>query len=624
MTDRIAAGLRRLFEDHRIVFWYDAAREMRDAFEAVVLEGVEKVEIQNNEFGLKYRILRQEPQTKFLIYNHGPRPNDRNNWLLDMVLASGEMRADQTAMLLAELGLDLKFDAVIRDHAEFFRSTQRRDELKKRLKAEDGATQLRRRMLGVCTGATGAFDTVIEALLAELATGRDEGLKLIERAGLTGFLWEQIGNDYGYRSETPGLEDFALTLFKSCYAMSMGEPSALNQEAPVLLGRWKNDRIGRAHFATLSRRFQAALAIAEDAKKRELPQLQQADLVEELEREIIRRLVQGLASQTLSPTEALRVISTRTQSSWYDEFAEIYQTLRYGAEFQQTLTLSNIGMTTAQEGIKRYTTTWFKLDQFYRKFIYHSQKSSQPSLLGALGSLIENLYVNNYLTPLNNAWQNQLDQMSTWDVAGVRSQKSFYEGHVKATRGKVFVIISDALRYEIAEECLSRIRALDRFDAGLDVMLASLPSYTQLGMASLLPHAALAISETDPKLVTDAGRPTGSQYREKMLAAGRASDRVATLRADELKEMRGDDAKAFVRDHDVVYIYHNQIDAIGDKVPTEDRVFEAAESTLEELVTLVKKLTSANASTILITADHGFIYQHRTLGSGPIDYPLAA
>lgn len=69
MTDRITAGLMRLYEDqgHRIVFWYDAARDLRAAFDAVDLPGVTKVEIANNEFGLKYRMLRQEPDRKSVV-----------------------------------------------------------------------------------------------------------------------------------------------------------------------------------------------------------------------------------------------------------------------------------------------------------------------------------------------------------------------------------------------------------------------------------------------------------------------------------------------------------------------------------------------------------------------------
>jgi len=60
--NRIQQALCRLFEKHRIIFWYDAKKELRADFDGLALAGVEKVEIANNEFGLKYRVLR-EPMT---------------------------------------------------------------------------------------------------------------------------------------------------------------------------------------------------------------------------------------------------------------------------------------------------------------------------------------------------------------------------------------------------------------------------------------------------------------------------------------------------------------------------------------------------------------------------------
>jgi hypothetical protein len=60
MTDRTTAGLAHPFENNRIVFWYDTARDMHGEYGAVDLPAVEKVEITNNEFGLKFRMLRQE------------------------------------------------------------------------------------------------------------------------------------------------------------------------------------------------------------------------------------------------------------------------------------------------------------------------------------------------------------------------------------------------------------------------------------------------------------------------------------------------------------------------------------------------------------------------------------
>ena len=145
-------------------------------------------------------------------------------------------------------------------------------------------------------------------------------------------------------------------------------------------------------------------------------------------------------------------------------------------------------------------------------------------------------------------------------------------------------------------------------------MFGSLPSYTQLGMASLLPNGDLQISDNDTAIVLVNGQSSqGLENRKKILATGRTGDRTTALKAEELMGMDKDQARALVRDHDVVYVYHNLIDAIGDKQVSEERVFEAAEDTIEEIVRLVKKLNGANAANMIVTADHGFIYQHRPI-----------
>ena len=47
----ITDPLKRKFSKHRIIFWYDDDSSMRKEFDAVEVDGVEKVEIDNNEFG---------------------------------------------------------------------------------------------------------------------------------------------------------------------------------------------------------------------------------------------------------------------------------------------------------------------------------------------------------------------------------------------------------------------------------------------------------------------------------------------------------------------------------------------------------------------------------------------
>ncbi len=617
MTDRITSALARLFEEHRIVFWPDPTGEMREAYEAVTLPGVTRVEVANNEFGLKLRMLRREAEAKFLVYRPGPEPALAENWLLDVQLSAGQFRADQAAIWLAELGLPAAFEGLVREHAEFFRAGVRVEALKRLRGADDTRTALRLRMLAVCVAAQGGFDTVVEALLAELADEREDATRLIERAGLSRFLWDQIGAQYGYRSEAPGIEDFAITLFEAAWRLALGDGAKLKPEALVLFRRWKNDRHGGTAFERLSTRYQGLLGIPEDITRRAVRDLISVDHFEEIDRYIIRQIVHGLSEATVSASEALAWVRARRQSHWYGRYEDVYLALGFAVEFQQALSEAHIGMTSPAEGVRRYATSWFRLDQLYRKFLYHMDRSRQPTLLSELFTAIENRYTTSFLLPLNNAWQDQLARMDRWEVPGLPRQVDFYHEQAAKYRRqdqKVVVIVSDALRYEVAEECLARIRGLNRFDAELSPMIGVLPSYTQLGMAALLPHRALQIAPDGQGTVLDGEIVIqGLAGRERQLATGQARDRVKAVLAQDVLNMRTDEGKTLFRDHDVIYIYHNRIDIVGDKLATEDRLPEAAEGAIEDLVALVRKLTSSNFSNILITADHGFLYQHRPL-----------
>lgn len=627
MSDRFAASLRQLFEDKRLVFWYDADRDMRAEFEAVDLPGVTKLEIANNEFGLKYRILRQEPKGRFLLFKDGPEPEMTDNWLLDLQLASAVFKADQAAIWLAELGLPLQFENVVRGHIEFFRAKARVEALKRLMptSSSDTQTQMRIRMLAVCAGAEGGLDTVIEALLGELAADKDDALRLIERSGLTDFLWKQVGQGYGYKPDEPDFEDFAIALFQSAYARVLGEDGALNAEALLVFRRWKNNRHWAEAFETLSARYQDLLKMPVDLSTRDFRTLVGVDHFEEIDRQIIREIVRAMAAQSVSAPEVLNWVRERRQSHWYPTYADIYQAIGYATEFQQALAETNLGMTSPAEGVQRYVTSWYRLDQLYRKFIYRMQKSGQASLLADLYASVENRYTNSFVLALNDAWQDQIAGLGEWKIPGFASQTNFYQEQVAEYRRKdqkVAVIISDALRFEVGEECLRRIRALDRFDAELKPMISSLPSYTQLGMAALLPHTALALAEDGSgDVISDGENTKGLAAREKLLAAGRKGDSAKALKSEDVMNMRTDDGKALFRDHHIVYVYHNHIDAIGDKLQTEDKLPEAAEDAIEDLTKLVRKLTSANFSNILITADHGFLYQHRALDES--DFAIA-
>lgn len=615
---KIQQALGNLFEKQRIVFWYDTRREFRADFEALSLPGVEKIELANNEFGVKYRLLREQPAQKFLLFKDGPEPEYLANWLLDVQLASGStFRTDQVALWLAELELAPHTYPLLEAHLAFFEAAKRREKLKALLEPGDSDSAVLQKMLAVCVNEGARLDAMLEALLAELASGSDAKWKLIERSGLSAHFWEQIKRVYGYVSEQPGLQDFVIELFKSCF-LSEVDPAfkaRLTSEAKVFIQRWKDSRSHAQAFEALSEQCADLLQVEDRLQGLPYRTLMPADDFEAIDRKILSELVREVTARTVSAQEVEQWVRQRRQGHWFDRYQHVYQAIEHAAQFMQTLELTQLEMASLADGVHKYTQSWFLLDQRYRKFIFHARESGQASLLQALNQQVENLYTNNFLSQLNVRWQRFVDACQQWEAAPVASQAHFFERFVQPyleRKGKVCVLISDAFRYEVGEELQSLIRREDRFDAELVPALSCLPSYTQLGMASLLPHKTIKIAENDSGEVTiDGISATGTANRGRILA--QTVEASTAVLAKEVLAMGREDSRTLVRDHDVVYVYHNLIDKTGDTRDTEERVFGAAEETLKELLQVIKKLANANASNILVTADHGFIYQHHPL-----------
>jgi uncharacterized protein (TIGR02687 family) len=138
-------------------------------------------------------------------------------------------------------------------------------------------------------------------------------------------------------------------------------------------------------------------------------------------------------------------------------------------------------------------------------------------------------------------------------------------------------------------------------------MQATFPSATKFGMAALLPHDNLQLT-ADGKVLCDGEATDGTAGREKVLCREHLGNIAIAYKT--FLAMTREERQKKVSNAQVVYIYHNTIDAIGDKAVTEDEVFDACEEAIQELKNLVLRINSAN---ILITADHGFLYSYKPL-----------
>ena len=203
----------------------------------------------------------------------------------------------------------------------------------------------------------------------------------------------------------------------------------------------------------------------------------------------------------------------------FPEFESFYKCIEYASNL---ITLvrkhANFKRTSFEEGIDEYANTLYEIDLVYRKFIWNYRRTNQNKILADLVQKVEKVYSNDWLLLYNNEWQGVIDNLDSWSTDSRLSQKNFFNNHVKPVvqNNRLFVIISDAFRYECGVELTKRLQSENRYEASLQHMVASLPSYTQLGMASLLPHTELTIPENNDIVFCDGMSSAGTQGRTKI------------------------------------------------------------------------------------------------------------
>jgi len=606
--------LERRFAEQRVVFWHDLEGQYASDLDSLDLPGVTTVRVANDEYAIKHVLLREQPEDKFLVYRSGRVPAGIGNWLLDLELAHGVFTADRGSLVSQDLGLTADgIDEVVLAHEKFFNAGKRVQSLKALLTSEDDVTQLRAKMSAVALNQNEhSLLEITRTLLSENAKEQRAKYDTLVDYGLDDFYWRGVASIYGYESVSPSIDDFILWIFrKAMEGFRSDRPGGL-QQIQLDFASFRNDRRSQDALSSLAKRASADLDYKASIQDVSFRDLVSVDLFEEIDQKIIADLAHAVAEQAVTAREVAEVVRARQRSVWIDGYRQLYAAIGAAAELLSKLATIEFAISSFDEALERYRDDWFRVDQLYRQFIYARRTFEGPHPLDELGEQVEKRYTNKFVYELGNAWQVRVDQVDRWRSSVLRSQRSFYGHYVeKLVRDdkKAVVIVSDALRYEIAEELGSRIRREDRIDADLHAVLGVLPSYTQLGMAALLPHRTLKHS-SDGKIVLADGQPTnGTGPRSKILEAVGGT----ALQAEDFKALSAEERRELFKNNRVLYLYHNRIDATGDKPGTERQVFEAVEDTLRDLVDLVKKAANANATNIFVTADHGFLFQDAEL-----------
>ena len=651
--NQIQSALERLFneEGQRIVFWNDPDREFQNTLPLLSLDGVTTLRL--DEVGAlqaKYRLEREEPTGKFLLYAPTEEPDYEDDWLLDIRLYSRSFRADRASILLQELGLmNQSLRTHIAERRKFFDAKDRLQKVKNLVLPDDAVGDLDRKMIAVVLRADQPelFNLVRTAFHAWTEAGAEIDLDnppavwgQVEKFDLDAPFWQMVKATFGYEEENPSLKNFLLRLVLTDYAHHLkGDvPLALRglllprtgwSNAVVCLAQWRDSSSKGASYDRLSAEAAAILKIEDHLPDQEIDQLLDVMTFLAVEKRIassLRERVQATA-ETINADDVRAVATRRQAGHWASlnvaDTAEaprqalhaVYDALVAAADFYALRNQHKGGFDypDAAAMYRAYETQLYRFDQLYRHFCEAADAAEDQgwNVVKPLRADIEARYVNWYLTNLALAWGKFIEPhgglLAKWQVEKVPNQHRFYDRNVRpwldeGDNRRAFVIISDAFRYEAAQEFAAELNGKYRFEATLSSQLGVLPSYTALGMASLLPHKTLAYKGTD--VLVD-GRSSIASERDGILQA------VGGLacKADELMAKKKDEGREFVKDKRVVYIYHNTVDAVGDDAKTEGKTFQAVRAAINELAALVGYVVNnLNGHHVVVTADHGFLF----------------
>ena len=616
--NKIEEALNKLFEKHRVIFWYDEKEELVEQYQQLNFPEVKKIHVQGNEFEIKHLINKQAPEGTFLLYFTGAKPANEDNWLLDMELAHQIFNTDQEAMFLQEMGLGYHLKELVTEHLEFFKAKDRRVKLKEFLGDGDEHQEIKYKMLAVVFGTENiSLVTYIHAHGAAFSEGNEKYDVALQRYNLTDYYWGEIKRKYNYQNESPSIYDFLLEVFNTNFIL--GKKSGLAKETRLLLSLWKDTIQFRDYFAKVSDKIASDIGVESKLDQASIDDIIGDDLFKLSDVKVIHELVQLITSESISNEKVIQYVKQRENKFWFGEVESFYQSLLFASDLIALIRKqAQTKYITFEEGTDHYASSLYEVDLMYRKFIWNYRKTSQNKILADLAVKVEKVYSNDWLLIYNNNWQSTIDKLKSWPKDIRTSQRSFFDTHVKPILDKkqrLFVIISDALRYECGAELTKRLQSENRYEATMNHMISSLPSYTQLGMASLLPHKVLSIQENSDIVFADGMSSSGTQGRTKILEVN-SGVRATAIKAEDFMKMnsakeRG--SEGFVQSYDLIYIYHNRIDKTGDDKTTEEKVFEAVDDELQFLMEMIKKIAAMNGNNMFVTADHGFIYQHNEL-----------
>lgn len=606
----------------KIIFWYDPKKEYESIIDELELDNTEIIKYDKNSFWIRYHIEREELSKNIIIYFPFDKRNNLDNDLLDLEVSNSDLvfNPDMVNIKLRSLCLKNEFRPLIIKYEKFFANNKRLIEFKN-FDIEKNVNN---------------FDLVVTSVLLKIKTiNEDEILKEIIKSyyfnenkyeelfkfGNMEFILDLFNNYFGsevtdYKELSNLYEEIIISYF-SYNTKGIINSKMIKKETNnyVFVNNLMRDKNTKECFELISRQVEKKYKISELLTKVETSTYMNNDAFEVLDKNILTYLVDKLVNNSVEYDLYENYIDERENKYFYCRYENEYKFLKYINSFLSKI--ENIVKSIKEEDIdefaNKYANTLYEIDTLYRKIYFYYDKIEDNDIYIELKNKIEDIYMEDFISKLSIKWSGSLETMGRYDSNNIKLQSNFYKDFIlpyKDKRDRVFVIISDAFRYECAKELNSKLTLYAKSD--LSFMQGVVPSYTKLGMASLLPHKSISRVNNSDDILVDNMPSSSTEDREKILINENSDSLAITF--SELADMTKVEWKKIFSGKKVVYIYHNIIDAMGEH--NEKDVFDACDVCIKELEKLIKDLHNTfSGITAFITADHGFFYKRSKVQS---------
>lgn len=641
-TDKVIQDLNRRFAvslpefyNRRIIFWYDEDREFEDKLNDIHLEDAKLVALTGkNNFEVKKLLSVDDKTSNYLVYSPITYENLDDDWLLNIELYSEEFKADLISIWMDEMNIPstLALRKQVKAYKKYFNAKDRRVKVASQQKSVNNPAQLHLSVMASICGLKDAQpNNILHAVFRDGLDMQDNSIyqEFINYDARDAF-WAMVAQGSGYREEDSDLGHLAIHMLLTATTRTMKADNFAGLDSFISISHqaYCYDFISDwLHSDDSMQLYKIARHVEEEAN---LPQrfvkLKIDDLIDTecfpcINECILTKLMTEISDHIINVDVIKRAVEKRRTCVWYDEVKNYYDGILLVADMQAFFYDHSTGFHTVEPKAvwKEYTETYYLMDTYYRKFHLCFEKSLKESnsvlddLFKHVAEKVEGLYTNWFLGQLGNNWSDACaEELAKYGhILEVPQQEDFYENKIKNANSRMFVIISDAMRYEVAASLAQELQRETQSKVELNSCEAIFPTITKFGMAALLPHKELTIEVRNDKLAVLAdGQSTESNNRDKVLKQGN-SESIGLKYTDIIGMKRAERSK-LIKGEKVVYIYHDTIDVASHTLGS--MVFSACEDAITEIKNLVRIIVNEFGGTnIIITADHGFLYTYSPL-----------